>query len=376
MASLTNPALAWEIFSFLFYLIRVESSLQNKTNFVYNGFFEANLSLDGASSMRSNGILAITNDTANLLGHAFYPTPLKFKKEIQKGHGLTFVLASKYPFKDCLPNQYLGLPNVTSNSQSSTRILAIEFDAVQNLELQDINDNQRRRSSCLCMKNLELQFRILTHVAQTLLYMHEECQQMVVHRDLKPSNILIDADLNAKLGDFGLARTYEHGNNPDTANIVGTLGYMAPDLTRTGKATPSTDVYSYGTLPLEAACGRRPIEPRKNVGELVLVDWVREQHCRGDNTRAVDPTLDDYDPEEVNIVLGLGLFCSHSHTDCRPSMGRIVQYLQRDANLTTLPTDIHVDNPKVRMEYSDSFPGDSDPSCCRMTSSKSNSFKL
>lgn len=139
-----------------------------------------------------------------------------------------------------------------------------------------------------------------------------------------------------------MSRTYEHGNNPDTTNIVGTLGYMAPELTRTGKATASTNVYGYGVLLQGVACGRRPIEPHNNAEELVLVDWVREQHCRGDITRAVDPTLDDYDPEEVSLVLSLGLLCSHPHPDLRPSVRRIVQYLLRDASLPTLPADIHI----------------------------------
>lgn len=116
----------------------------------------------------------------------------------------------------------------------------------------------------------------------------------MVHRDVKPSNVLIDANLYARLGDFGLARIYEHGNNSQTTHIVGTLGYMAPELTRTGKATTSTDVYGYGILMLEVACGRRQLEPQKNAAELLLVDWVRELHSKEEITKAVDPTLDDY----------------------------------------------------------------------------------
>lgn len=122
---------------------------------------------------------------------------------------------------------------------------------------------------------------------------------MVVHRDVKPSNVLIDADLNANLRDFGQARTYEHGLHPQTTHIVGRLGYLAPELAKTGKATTRTDVYGYGALTLEVDSGRRPIEPKKNPEELVFVDWVRELHSQGEILQAVDPMLDDYNHYEA-----------------------------------------------------------------------------
>ena len=93
--------------------------------------------------------------------------------------------------------------------------------------------------------NWKIRHKIITDIAQALLYLHEECGQRIIHRDVEPSNVLIDADLSAKLGDFGLARIYEHGLHPQTTHIVGTLGYLAPELTRTGKATTSTDVYGF-----------------------------------------------------------------------------------------------------------------------------------
>uniref|UniRef100_A0A2N9FAS1 non-specific serine/threonine protein kinase n=1 Tax=Fagus sylvatica TaxID=28930 RepID=A0A2N9FAS1_FAGSY len=231
-------------------------------------------------------------------------------------------------------------------------------------------DNDHRKKKILTW---EKRFKILIGVAQALLYLHEECEQRVVHRDVKPSNVLIDANLDARLGDFGLARTYEHGINPQTTHIVGTLGYMAPELTRIGKATTSTDVHVYGILMLEVACGRRQLKPQKNAVELLLVDWVRELHSKEEITRAVDPTLNDYILSEVKLVLTHGLLCSHPHPNYRPSIRRIVQFLLGDANLPPLPPDIHLQFPGAMMEHWDISPDDSDPSSCRMTSSMSNS---
>ena len=129
-------------------------------------------------------------------------------------------------------------------------------------------------------------------------------------------------------------------------HILGTLGYLASELTRIGKATTSTDVYGYGTLMLEVA-SRRPIEAQNNAKELLLVDWVRELHSQGDITRAIDPTLDNYCSGEAELVLTLDLLCCHPHPDYMPTMRRVVQFLLGDATLAPLPDDIHVEVPRA-----------------------------
>jgi serine/threonine protein kinase len=89
--------------------------------------------------------------------------------------------------------------------------------------------------------------------------LHEEWEKVVVHRDIKSGNVLLDSEFNAKLSDFSLAKLYECGSNPSTTRLVGTLGYMALELTRTSKPTTRSDVFSFGVLLLEVTCGRRPI---------------------------------------------------------------------------------------------------------------------
>ncbi|KAF8411592.1 hypothetical protein HHK36_004149 [Tetracentron sinense] len=248
--------------------------------------------------------------------------------------------------------------------------LLLVYDHFPNGSLDKLLSNTNNQKNKLTW---EQRYKILAGIAQALLYLHEECEQRVVHRDVKPNNVLIDADLNAKLGDFGLARIYDHGIQSDTTNIVGTLGYLAPELTKTGKATTCTDVYGYGALMLEVSCGRRPIEPKRSAQELVLVDWVRELHSRGEIMRAVDPKLDFYNPDEVELVLSLGLLCSHPLPNHRPSMRRVVQFLFGDASLPQLPPDIHLEVPGLLPEFSDVYTDNSDPSSSRVTSSKTTS---
>lgn len=124
-------------------------------------------------------------------------------------------------------------------------------------------------------------FHIIRGVAAGLLYLHEDWEQVVIHRDVKASNVLLDSEMNGRLGDFGLARLYDHGSDTQTTHVVGTMGYLAPELGHTGKATPSTDVFAFGALLLEITCGRRPIEQHEQNNRIVLVDWVIEQWRKG-----------------------------------------------------------------------------------------------
>ncbi|KAJ8631774.1 hypothetical protein MRB53_025097 [Persea americana] len=71
------------------------------------------------------------------------------------------------------------------------------------------------------------QFKIVKGVASGLLYLHEGWEQVVIHGDVKASNVLLDGEMDGRLGDFELARLYEHGSNPNTTRVVGTFGYLA-----------------------------------------------------------------------------------------------------------------------------------------------------
>uniref|UniRef100_A0A2N9ITQ4 non-specific serine/threonine protein kinase n=1 Tax=Fagus sylvatica TaxID=28930 RepID=A0A2N9ITQ4_FAGSY len=186
--------------------------------------------------------------------------------------------------------------------------------------------------------NWPQRFRILKGVACGLLYLHEEWEQVVLHRDVKSSNVLLDAELNGRLGDFGLAKLCDHGANLESTNVAGTVGYLAPELTRTGRATTYTDVFAFGAFMLEVACGRKPIEPRGLPEEVILVDWVFGCWRKGAILDATDPRLEgNYVVEEMELVLKLGLLCSHSTPAVRPSMRQVMQFLDGNADLQELP---------------------------------------
>lgn len=177
--------------------------------------------------------------------------------------------------------------------------------------------------------------RILRGVASALLYLHEEWDHVVLHRDIKASNVLVDSEFNGRLGDFGLAKLYEHGANPSTTRVVGTLGYLAPELTRTGRATTGCDVFAFGALILEVVCGRRPVELKAVPEEMVLVDWVWERWAQGKWTDVVDCRLEGvFDREEAQIAVQVGLMCSHPVAALRPTTREVVRYEMFSMQLT------------------------------------------
>ncbi|XP_074295044.1 L-type lectin-domain containing receptor kinase IV.2-like [Silene latifolia] len=181
--------------------------------------------------------------------------------------------------------------------------------------------------------------KIIRGVASALVYLHEEWEQVVIHRDVKSSNVLLDLSMNARLGDFGLARLYDHGTNPQTTHVVGTVGYLAPELSRKGKATTKTDVFSFGMFILEVASARSPTTPQGD-GHKYLVDWVYDCWKRGAISEVIDPRLEGQIVEEIELVLKLGMVCAHPRPEARPSMRQVMQILDGDTNLLgTLPYD-------------------------------------
>ncbi|KAG9454596.1 hypothetical protein H6P81_007500 [Aristolochia fimbriata] len=184
---------------------------------------------------------------------------------------------------------------------------------------------------------------ILPKVAAGLFYLHEKWAQAILHRDIKPANVLLDENFNGKLGDFGLSRLYDHGSDPNTTRLAGTVGYMAPELSRTGKATKASDVYAFGVLMLEVACGRRPTKYRAPANQVVLVDWVLGCLKEGTLFTVVDSRLGTEfrkaEVEEVEMVLKLGLLCSHDSAGDRPSIGEVIQFLNGDLPLPEIPAD-------------------------------------
>jgi serine/threonine protein kinase len=177
-------------------------------------------------------------------------------------------------------------------------------------------------------------YRIIMGVGKALGYLHgEHCgTKYVVHGDIKPSNIMLDEELNAKLGDFGLARLVDRRAAAQTTdNVMGTQGYIEPEFVQTGKRCKESDVYSFGIVLLEMVTGigpwRRPLR-----------SWVWELYGQNLVLEAASATLrsesNDWQMERVLVV---GLWCTHPVRSERPSIAHAMRVLEHaDLQFPTL----------------------------------------
>ncbi|KAJ9552067.1 hypothetical protein OSB04_016112 [Centaurea solstitialis] len=197
-------------------------------------------------------------------------------------------------------------------------------------------------------------YKIALGLASALLYLHEEWEQCVLHRDIKSSNVMLDSNFNAKLGDFGLAKLVDHEKGSQTTLLAGTLGYMAPECISTGKASKESDVFSFGVVALEIACGRKSIDNKAPEMQISLVEWVRELYETGTLLEAADPRLGlDFEEEQIRCLMIVGLSCVQRESNLRPSMRQAIQVLNFEASLPTLPSNMPVESLAPSMSSSE-----------------------
>ncbi|KAM3338599.1 receptor kinase-like protein Xa21 [Capsicum galapagoense] len=222
------------------------------------------------------------------------------------------------------------VPVITTCSSDSIRAFVLQYMSNRSLE------NWLYREDCHL--NLLQRVTVMLDTAMAIEYLHHGNDTPIVHCDLKPANILLDEDMVAHVGDFGISKILAISKSMAHTETLGTLGYIAPEYGSEGIVSTSGDVYSYGIMLLEVLTKRRPTDEEICNENLDLRKWIT-QSFSGTMMDVVDVNL--FSEEEqitskseicIASMVELALDCTMEIPESRIAMKDVVKRLNKIKN--------------------------------------------
>ena len=160
--------------------------------------------------------------------------------------------------------EYLKHDNIVNQKEhfiyNDTQYLIFEF--CENRDLSHLIDKRKK------LKEIEVQYYI-TQLIQALIHLHD---RNIVHRDLKLGNIFLTGKMELKLGDFGLAKKLSF-RDEKISEMVGTPGYMAPEILENKGYSLEVDIWSLGVIMYYLIIGKLPFN-KKNQEDIKSVSYT------------------------------------------------------------------------------------------------------
>ncbi|CAF2356374.1 LRR receptor-like serine/threonine-protein kinase ERL2 [Brassica napus] len=195
------------------------------------------------------------------------------------------------------------------------------YDYMENGSLWDLLHGPAGKKAKL---DWETRLKIAVGAAQGLAYLHHDCTPRIIHRDVKSSNILLDGNFEARLSDFGIAKSIAAAKAYASTYVLGTIGYIDPEYARTSRLNEKSDVYSFGVVLLELLTGKKAVDNEANLHQLIL-------------SKADDNTVMDAVDAEVSVTcvdsghikktFQLALMCAKRNPMERPTMQEVARVL-------------------------------------------------
>ncbi|KAL2583834.1 hypothetical protein GLYMA_14G100700v4 [Glycine max] len=183
-----------------------------------------------------------------------------------------------------------------------------------------------------------VRYNIALGMARALRYLHEDAVQCVLHKDIKSGNVLLDTDFNIKVSDFGMAKLVDPRLRTQKTKLEGTYGYLAPEYVKEGRVSKESDMYGFGVVVLEIACGRKTYQDGEH-NHVPLVNWVWKHYVEENILNVADKGLNmGFDVDEMTCLLTVGLWCTLQDYKKRPKAEQVINVLKQEVPLPKLST--------------------------------------
>ncbi|XP_023741773.1 G-type lectin S-receptor-like serine/threonine-protein kinase At2g19130 [Lactuca sativa] len=232
-------------------------------------------------------------------------------------------------------------------AEGNNKLLVYDYMEKGSLDSHLFNEKQ-------LLLNWKTRYQIALGTAKGLVYLHEKCRDCIIHCDIKPDNILLDADFQPKIADFGLAKLVGRDFSRVLTTTRGSIGYLAPEWISGVAITAKADVYSYGMMLFELVHGKRNIRHCEDSRSTFFPGLVANVLLEGgDIFSLLDTRLNrEACVEEVTNICKVACWCIQDEAESRPAMSMVERILEGVSDVSMPPI------PQIVTLFDENIQGD------------------